>query len=108
MMMSLWHACMIMGSFIAYIQVLTELNSLKCAHEALKTQHVMDKEERGKKIKELTSSLEQAEHTRLKQEKCMNELKSKLADMVSTSESEGIVEVMRPCVNMMIIWVMVV
>ena len=92
-------------------QVLADLDSLKCEHESLKTQHVMEVEDREKKIKELTSSLEQAEHTRLKQEKFMNELKSKLADMVNTFGRKHCLHdehLGDGSVSMMSIWVMVV
>lgn len=64
-----------------YTKVMTELNNLKCEHEAMKTQRLMDIEGREKRIKELTSSLQTAEQAKLEQVKCVNELMSKLADI---------------------------
>ena len=62
--------------------MVTELNSLKCEHEAVKTQRLMEVEGREKRIRELTLSLQTAEQAKLEQVKCVNDLMSKLADMV--------------------------
>lgn len=43
----------------------------------------MDVEGREKRIRELSSSLHQAEQARLESVKCINDLKNKLTDMVS-------------------------